>query len=169
MDPVKKALASAGAAAGVGCFQGCGWFHRSGEDLIYRLLWPRDLSFRDGARITRYRSRKTTIPRGQTHWEYIYTYIIYMAVCAVAAADGPPLRFTTFCPPDKSRPFVTPWRVSGASPTGNQGGGCICSRFYFFPSFHPPPTPSSFSFPSSVGSLLFLTPPPTRALKIIRV
>lgn len=135
-------------------------FYRRGEDLIYRLLWPRDLSFRDGARISGYRSRKTTIPRGQTHWEYIYTYTytIYMVVCAVAAADGPPLRFTTFCPPDKSRPFVTPWRVSGASPTGNQGGGCICLRFYFFSSFSSSPTTSSLSFPSSVGSLLFLPP-----------
>lgn len=40
--------------------------------------------------------RKITIPRGQTSWEY-----------DAVAERRRPARFTTSCPPDKSRPFVT--------------------------------------------------------------
>lgn len=53
------------------------------EDLIYR-LYRGHSTFRSGTEPgAQYRNRKTTIPRGQTHWEYLHSYLLYITVCAV--------------------------------------------------------------------------------------
>lgn len=57
--------------------------YKRSEDLIYRLYRGHG-TFRSGTEPgARYSNRKTTIPRGQTQWEYLHSYLLYITVCAV--------------------------------------------------------------------------------------